>query len=144
MRIMKYLQFTFLVLLFYSCSNVKSIYDAELTVDKNHRRSNYIIDKFEIKSDNSIIYFTNGFKDDNLEVINGKDEIYNRSLNTVEQISLAGSCIIKNNMETSIIVGNQNKIILNSKKLKLYKFIYLEKQGEKYIITYTNKARSFL
>lgn len=144
MRIMKYLQLTFLVLLFCSCSNVKSIYDTELTVDKNHRRSNYIIDKFEIKSDNSIIYFTNGFKDDNLEVINGKDKIYNRNLNTIEQISQAGSCIIKNNIETSIIVNSQNKIILNNKKLKLYKFIYLEKQGEKYIITYTNKARSFM
>lgn len=142
MRIIKYLLFIFLVLLFYNCLQVKSVFDTGLIVDKDHRRSNYIIDKFEIKSDNAIIYFTDGFKDDSIQIINGKNLIYSRKLNTMRQISLAGSCIIKNNIETLIMI-NQNKIKLNKEKLSSYKFIYLMKNGKKFTLEYTNTAKSF-
>lgn len=138
---MKYLQFTFLVLLFYSCSNVKSLYEKESIV-VNDKRSNLLIKKFELGNEKSILYFTESFNDNHVKV-SGETIIFDRKIETLEQLGFADSCIIGNSDDILITIDNKN-ILLSAEKLKLYKFVYLKKQGEKYIVTYTNKARSFM
>lgn len=141
MRIMKYLQFTFLILLFYSCSNVKSLYEKESIV-VNDKRSNFLIKKFELGNEKSILYFTESFNDNHVKV-SGETIIFDRIIRTLEQLGFADSCIVGNHSNVLITIDNKN-ILIPAEKLKLYKFIYLGKQGERYIITYTNKARTFM
>ena len=142
MRIMKCLQLTFLVLLFCSCSNVKILYEKE-TIGVNDKRSNLLIRKFELGSEKSILYFTGGFNDNHAKISFGETIIFEKEIKTLEQLGVADSCIIENSNNILVTIDNKS-IIIPAEKLKLYKFIYLEKQGERYIITYTNKARSFM
>ncbi len=139
---MKYLQLTFLILLFCSCSNVKLLYEKE-TIGVDDRRSNLLIRKFELGDKKSILYFTEGFIDNHVKISSGELIIFEKEVKTLEQLGVADSCIVENSNNILITIDNKN-IIVPTEKLKLYKFIYLEKQGEKYIITYTNKARSFM
>lgn len=141
MRIMKYLQLTFLVLLFCSCSNVKSLYEKE-SIGVNDKRSNLLIKKFELGNEKSILYFTESFNDNHVKV-SGETIIFDRKIGTLEQLGFADSCIIENRNNILIIVDNKN-ILLPAEKLKLYKFIYIGKQGKKYIVIYTNKAHTFM
>lgn len=142
MKIVKYSYFIVLLLLLCNCSNIKSLYEKK-EVEINDKRSSLLIKKFELGNIRSILYFTESFNNDNVKVFSHKTIIFDRKLETIEQLGYAGSCIVDNNIDVLITINDKN-IILPTKKLKLYKFIYITKEDEKYIVFYTNKAKSFL
>jgi len=110
---------------------------------EDDKRSNLLIKKFELENEKAILYFTESFNDSHVKVAIGEKNIFDRKIETLEQLGFAGSCIIENSSDVLITIDNKN-ILLPTEKLKLYKFIYLEKHGERYIVAYTNKARSFM
>lgn len=143
MRIIKYLQVTFLVLLFCNCTNVKLLYEKE-SKGIDDKRSNLLIKKFELGNEKSILYFTEGFNDNYAKISFEKTIIFEREIKTIEQLGFADSCIIGNSNNILITIDNNKDIVIPAETLKLYKFIYLEKQGKKFIVICTNRARSFM
>ncbi len=134
--------FAFIVLFFFNCSSTKFIYENNLSVDKDDKSSIFLLEKLEIKKNQSIIYFTETF--DNMIQIKGDQEnVFNERLVTVPQLGFAGACIISNDKEVSIKIDNKKEIILNKEKLSKYKFIYVGKSNMNYTVEFTNKARTF-
>ncbi|MDN4030187.1 hypothetical protein [Chryseobacterium gambrini] len=134
--------FLFLILFLISCQGVRSIYEKRLNVDKSDINSVSLLEKTKLNNNQSIIYFCESF-DNKLQIeVNGKI-VFDRKLKTIEQLGYAGSCIVENDKDVSIIVDNKKYIKLNSEKLPKYKFIYVAKNKRNYKIEYTNKAKSF-
>ncbi|WP_415326258.1 hypothetical protein [Chryseobacterium sp. MMS23-Vi53] len=131
----KYITITLILFLVISCKNVKSIFDnqSDLSVESNNLR---------ISNGKSMIFFTSGFYNNEVKVIANDKVVYIKNLTTVEQIGLAGSCIVKN---TDIIMVkiNKDKIVLKSKKISQYKFIYIQHYKNRYTVNYTNVSKSF-
>jgi hypothetical protein len=143
----KYLYFI-PIIIFMGCSNVKSIYNDE-SLDTNNQSVKYILDKLNaIESDRSIVYFTNGFEGDTIELVNGEDVIFKLPIETKPQLGLAYAKAIFNEKEVKINIQATKpvKILLNKKGLKKHKFIYISKSDSKkdqYLIEYSNLKRDF-
>ncbi|SHF71679.1 RHS repeat-associated core domain-containing protein [Chryseobacterium vrystaatense] len=129
-----------LILFLMNCSSVKSTYEKSLESDE---KSGFVIRKLKLYSDQSIIYFTESF-DNNLQIEVNKKIVYNKKIETIEQLGYAGSCVIENNKDVVITIDDKKQIKLNSEQLPKYKFIYIGKDKNHYKIEYTNIARSFL
>ncbi|WP_027386741.1 hypothetical protein [Chryseobacterium gregarium] len=135
---------TAILLIFFltSCSNVKSVYEGKLEIDKNDSSSKLLIKQLKLGEEESIIYFMGTFDNNDVKVIVDEKIILDSKMKTIEQLGVAGSCVIQNNADITIIIDTK-KIILDANHVKLYKFIYVKKENMKYIVTYTNKAYSF-
>jgi|GEM_PF-5143987 len=143
----KYLGFV-TIIIFTGCSNVKSVYRRE-TLDANNQSVEYILNKLDAKEiDKSIVYFTNGFEGDTIEMVNGQDLIFKLPIETIPQLGLAHAKAISNEKEVKINIQTAKPILilLNGKELKEHKFIYISKEYSKrnrYLIEYSNLKRDF-
>ena len=133
----------FLSLFFLSCSSIKSIHEKDLDNNKTDKKSILVIKKSKLTHNQSIIYFTEAF-DNNIQIEVNQKIIYNRKIETIEQLGYAGSCIIENNKEVIIRIDHKKQIKLNPEELPKYKFIYIEKEGRNYKVEYTNTVKRFL
>lgn len=129
-----------LILFLMNCSNIQSIYDNDLESDK---KSILVINKLQLAYNQSIIYFTEAF-DNNIQIEVNQKIIYNRKIETIEQLGYAGSCIIENDKEVIIRIDHKKQIKLNPEELPKYKFIYIEKERRNYKVEYTNTVKRFL
>ena len=129
-----------LILFLMNCSSVKSTFNKDLESDK---KSVIVIKKLNLNNNQSIIYFTDTF-DNNLQIEVNKKIIYNKKIETIEQLGYAGSCVIENDKEIVITVDSKKQFKLNSQELPKYRFVYIEKDGKNYKIEYTNKVKTFL
>lgn len=78
----KYLSFISIII-FMGCSNIKSIH-RDGTLDENNQSVKYILNKLGAKEiDKSIVYFTNGFEGDTIELVNGQDIIFKLPIKTI-------------------------------------------------------------
>lgn len=136
-----------LILVFISCGNVKSVYETKI-LDSDINSIKNILDKSNAKDVNkTILVFTTGFEQDSLELSNENDVIYNKSLNTMST-GMALAKVVDNNKSVKIrfYSNKREDIILKSKKLKKYKFIYISKnlnKNNQYLITYSNVYKGF-
>lgn len=128
------------ILFLINCSSVKSTFNKDLESDKN---SVLVIRKLNLNNNQSIVYFTVTFNN-NLQIEVNKKIIYNKKIETIEQLGYAGSCVIENNKDVLITIDYKKKFKLNPEELQKYKFIYIEKDGKNYKIEYTNKVKTFL
>lgn len=131
----------FLLIFVISCSNIKSVYNKEQVPSKHYNLLN-ILKELNIGNNQSIIYFTSTFNDDRVKIITDNNIVFDKKLKTIDQLGFAGSHILENNTNNFLII-NDKKITLDNNRLKEYKFIYLEKQHRKYIITYAQVPYSF-
>lgn len=129
-----------LILFLINCSSIKSTFNKDF---ESNKKSDLVIKKLNLGNNQSIIYFTETFNN-NLQIEVNKKIIYNKKIETIEQLGYSGSCIIENDKDVIITIDDQKKLKLNSKELPKYKFIYIEKDKNQYKIDYTNNARSFL
>lgn len=129
-----------LFLFLMNCSSVKSTFNNDLESDK---KSVIVIKKLNLNNTQSIIYFTETF-DNNVQIEINKKIIYNKKIETIEQLGYAGSCIIENDKNVIITIDSKKQIQLNNEQLSKYKFIYIEKDKNHYRIEYTNKIKTFL
>lgn len=129
-----------LILFLINCSSIKSTFNKDF---ESNKKTDLVIKKLNLGNNQSIIYFTETF-DNNLQIEVNKKIIYNKKIETIEQLGYAGSCIIENDKDVIITIDDQKNLKLNSKELPKYKFIYIEKDKNHYKIDYTNNARSFL
>ena len=130
----------FLILFLMNCSSIKSTFNKDLESDK---KSVLVIRKLNLNNNQSIIYFTETF-DNNLQIEVNKKIIYNKKIETIEQLGYSGSCVIENDKDVIITIDYKKQFKLNSEELPKYKFIYIEKDGKNYNIEYTNKVKTFL
>ncbi|OBW41631.1 hypothetical protein AB670_01986 [Chryseobacterium sp. MOF25P] len=128
------------ILFLINCSSVKSTFNKDLESDKN---SVLVIRKLNLNNNQSIVYFTVTFNN-NLQIEVNKKIIYNKKIETIEQLGYAGSCVIENNKDVLITIDYKKKFKLSTEELQKYKFIYIEKDGKNYKIEYTNKVKAFL
>ncbi|MCD0455723.1 hypothetical protein LPB85_09785 [Chryseobacterium sp. LC2016-27] len=119
---------------------MKSTFNKDLESDKN---SVLVIRKLNLNNNQSIVYFTVTFNN-NLQIEVNKKIIYNKKIETIEQLGYAGSCVIENNKDVLITIDYKKKFKLSTEELQKYKFIYIEKDGKNYKIEYTNKVKAFL
>ncbi|MDV7697429.1 hypothetical protein N6B72_10895 [Chryseobacterium soli] len=129
-----------LILFLMNCSSIKSTFNKGLESDK---KSVLVIKKLNLDNNQSIIYFTETF-DNNLQIEVNKKIIYNKKIETIEQLGYAGSCVIENDKDVIITIDYKKQFKLNSEELPKYKFIYIEKEGKNYKVEYTNTVKSFL
>ncbi|MBP1163236.1 hypothetical protein JOE44_000120 [Chryseobacterium sp. PvR013] len=130
---------------FIGCSTVKTSekYGAEIDVVDNVR-SRVLIEKFNTYDKNkSFLIFTSEFKNV-ITVKNGDSLVINKNAETTSMLGFTTACIIFNNKDVIIIIDNKKEIKLNEVQLPKYKFIYVGKDKNHYIIEYTNHAKSFL
>lgn len=130
--------------IFIGCSTVKTteIYGTEMEIVDNVR-SRVMIKKFNAYDRNkSFLVFADKF--DNLITVKNADSIVlNEKSKTLPMLGYTNSCVIYNNKEVTIIIDNKQTIKLNKEQLPKYKFIYVEKDKNRYKIEYTNNAKSF-
>lgn len=129
---------------FISCSAIKTteIYGTEMEIVDNVR-SQVLIKEFNAKDqDKSFLIFADEF-DNFITVKNGDSLVLNEKSKTTPMLGFTIGRVIFNNKDVTIIIDNKDKIKLNKKQLPKYKFIYIEKDKNKYQIEYTNKAKSF-
>ncbi|MGE8514225.1 MAG: hypothetical protein ACN6N7_16105 [Chryseobacterium culicis] len=135
----------FFSFVFIGCSTVKTSekYGVEMNVVDNVR-SRVLIEKFNAYDKNkSFLIFTSEFKNV-ITVKNGDSLVINKKAETASMLGFTTACIIFNNKDVIIIIDNKKEIKLNEVQLPKYKFIYVGKDKNHYIIEYTNHAKSFL
>lgn len=139
---------TILSLLLYSCKNIENVYGKE-KLDSTNKSIQFVLEKFDAKEANqSVVYFTSWFENDTVQMINGKDTIMNRILKTVPQLSLTAVERVLNDKKIEIIIKAEIplKIVINQKKLKQYKFLYITRDAfkrGKFILEYSNNDKNF-
>jgi hypothetical protein len=132
----------------FGCSNIRSVY-VDRVIDLNDKSVNYAIEKAKAKNvENSIIYFTNGFVNDTIELVNGNKNIFKLPIETIDQLGLAKVQTVDNTKEVKINIklSKPLKFVLNPIELKKHKFIYISRVQfkNKIIIEYTNIVKRFL
>jgi hypothetical protein len=86
----------------FGCSNIRSVY-VDRVIDLNDKSVNYAIEKAKAKNvENSIIYFTNGFVNDTIELVNGNKKIFKLPIETIDQLGLAKVQTVDNTKEVKI------------------------------------------
>lgn len=140
-KINKTIYLLLLTIFLINCLGIKSIYGESLEIDKN---TAFDIRKLKLNNNQSIVYFTETFDNNLLQIEVDKKIVFNQRLKTIEQLGYADSCIIENNKNVLIIIDNKKQIKLHSEKLPKYKFIYIKKDRNHYKVEYTNKIKSFL
>ncbi len=145
---MKKISFSLIVIFLIGCSHIKSIY-VNQDLNLNDKSVQYALEKAKAKNeDNSIIYFTNGFVNDTIELENGNQNLFTLPIETIDQIGLAMVQIVDNTKEVKINIklSKPTKFALNPLELKNHKFIYISRvHGKnKFIIEYTNSVKRFL
>jgi hypothetical protein len=136
-----------IILIISGCSSsVETIYKSETVFSFDPA-----IKKLNAESlDKSIVFFTNCFAKDSVEIRNGNTMLYKNSLETIAQIGLAKLQVVSNleNVEISIPGRTKKRLILKAKDLKKYKYVYISKDDYKskkdYLVEFTNKAKAFL
>lgn len=138
-----------LIMLLFSCSSVHQIGDNS-KLDIEDSIIQYTLKKADAVDDyKAIIFFTVGFENDLVELINGDNIIFHDSISTLDQLGLARTVVINNKKRVSIKMESSNKLefILNRNKLLNYKFIYISKnidEKQKIKVVYSNKKKQFL
>ena len=145
---MKKFSTSFLMFILFGCSNIRSVY-VDRVIDLNDKSVNYAIEKAKAKNvENSIIYFTNGFVNDTIELVNGNKNIFKLPIETIDQLGLAKVQTVDNTKEVKINIklSKPLKFVLNPIELKKHKFIYISRVQfkNKIIIEYTNIVKRFL
>jgi len=133
-----------LITLFFGCSSVKSNY--------NHAPSN-----IEVKNDSALktlnatgmdktlIFFTGGFKNDTIQLTNGSKIIFNKSFTTGNNTGLANYEVVNNKENAKILIRSIDvEFIVNSKRLRKYKCIYVSKIGKQVSVEYSNTFKRFM
>lgn len=133
-----------LTALFLGCSNVKSLYNnAPSNIQVNNDPT---LKKLEATGiDKSIIFFTGGFKNDNIQLTNGSEILFNKSFTTGNNTGLANYEVVNNKSDAKILIRSiDTEFILNSKRLRKYKCIYVSRVGEQVSIEYSNTFKRFM
>ena len=100
----------------------------------------------------SLLIFTSGFNHDKILIMNDKTIIYDSILQSDKSMGLAKAFRINNTLDVKVRDFSQDNYFfkLNNKKLKNYKYIYIEKNKEKirnkenpYTIIFSNTLRGF-
>lgn len=146
---MKKIACIYLIILCSSCSNIKSVYtDSEL--DINDRSTNVLIEKFKAEEENkSIVIFTTWYENDTVKLTNGKNVLLNEAIETTPQLGFSEAKTVLNDesVEIHISTPKQTTIVLNSEKIKNYKFIYVSRdtfKRQKYTVEYSNILKKFM
>lgn len=139
--------FFFLILIF-GCTNVKIIYTNQRLNIEDVSTVNILKKAQAENKDKTIICFTNGFKNDTIELTNGKEILFKLPIQTIDQLGLAMIKTVNNNEKVNITFYSSKpiKFNLNDNDLKKYKFVYVSKKNcksNKFIIEYSNKKRNF-
>ncbi|TDX84590.1 hypothetical protein [Epilithonimonas xixisoli] len=66
-----------LILFFFNCSSTKTIYENALSVDRDDKGSIFLLEKVQLKKDQSIIFFTETF-DNIVEIREDEKIVYNK------------------------------------------------------------------
>jgi len=130
--------------LFFSCSNVKSLFNNEKSFPQYS--NDLTLKKLNAsESDKSLIFFTSNFANDTIEVVSGVNRLFKKSFTTENTVGLAGYEVIPNTQKAKISIESiRTHINLKEKELKKYKYIYVSKDGKHILIEYTNKAKMFM
>ena len=145
MKNLIYISLCFIIL---SCSNIKSAFSND-TLDLNDKAIKYELNRLKANDPKkSILYLTAWFEKDTIQIINGKNLLYNEPGNTIAQLSHTTIQVIENTekVEVNILSKKPTKISLDLEKLKSHKFIYLSRKldnRKKYVVEYTNRSRSY-
>lgn len=162
---LKKIPFIFLVLLFTMCKSkknttdtngieerrkVEKIYYTEQTRNDFRAVSEKVQKKFlkDYKADTpeyAILFFTQGFNGEKIEVRNEEEIIFVDGVTTDKTTGLAKNMRINVTLETEIYdKATKKKIFIKPEKIKKHKFIYImkDKNAEQpYKITYSDKLR---
>ncbi|NML56729.1 hypothetical protein [Chryseobacterium cheonjiense] len=126
-----------------SCSNTHLLYENKDLSDKIEGISKVLYDKYELhKDEKSLIVFESNFNN-MVKIINDNKIIFNRNIETKPTLGFAAPCIINNFSDVSIFIDGKKKITLKPENINNYKFIYINKHGNRYSILFTNKAHSY-
>ena len=145
---MKYILY-FLILIFYSCGNVKTIF-TEGELNPNGYPEKQLFEKFDAGGkDKSVIVFTSSFDKDTIKIMSGEKSVFDEPVETNSQTGFSVFKVVSNQEKVEIIVSNPKgiKITLKNEDLKKYKFVYLSRDAwkrDKYEIEYSNKWKKFM
>ena len=94
----------------------------------------------------SVLILTKGFKGEKVIVSNEKKQVYSGTPISNLSTGIAGYVTIDNTVDTKIRDElSKNEVVLDVKNTKEHKFVYVMKdpsrQGNPYVITYSNKLR---
>lgn len=143
-------KYVLFILMLVGCNNIKTVYHKS-TLDINNKSIQQILEKAEAKEPSkSIVYFTSGFEGaDIVELLNDDKILFKHPLKTINEIGLANVETVSNEKEIKINILSNKPVsfVLNRKKTRNYKFIYISKEifkADKYIIEYSNLKKDFL
>ena len=162
---LKKLPLIFFILLFAMCKSKKNVTDATKIEEKEKTEKIYYTEqtrndfrsvsekvqkKFlkDYKADTpeyAILFFTQGFNGEKLEVKNEEEVIFTDHVTTDKTTGLAKNMRINRNLDTEIYDREtKKKIYVKAEKASKHKFVYIMKDtnGEQpYKITYSDKLR---
>ncbi|MCS3533073.1 hypothetical protein [Chryseobacterium sp. JUb7] len=128
-------------LLLTNCSNTKYLYEDVNMPIKGITKTLY--DNYDLyKDEKSLIVFESDFNNE-IKVINNNNVIFDRTIKTKPALGFAAPCIIDNSRDVLIFFDNKRKILVKSEKINKYKFIYINKNKNKYSIVFTNMAHAY-
>ena len=136
-----------IILFFSSCSsNVETIYKSETVLSFDPA-----LKKLNAESvDKSIVFFTNGFDKDSVEIRNGNTMLYKNTIETIAHLGIAKLQVVSNLEQVEISIPGRRKkyLILKTEDLRKFKYVYISKDDYKskkdYLVEFTNKAKAFL
>lgn len=141
---MKNLIFITFGLFFIGCSQVKNLFDHG-KLDTTDVSIKDILHKFNAENKNqTLLYFTTGFKNDTIVLQNGKEILFDLPIETIDQLGLSIIEKIDNRFDVNITVKLQKPIKIRLNKIKNYKFIYISRIiNRKFLVEYSNLKRDF-
>ena len=126
-----------------SCCKIHFLYQEKSLSNENEGITKALYDNYDLRKDEkSLIVFESNFNNI-VKVINGNEIIFNRSIKTKQTLGFAAPCVIDNSNDILIFIDDDKKIMLKSENINKYKFIYINKQRNKYSITLTNEAHGY-
>lgn len=133
-------------LLFAMCSTSNVHYRDDFRSVSDNQKKQFLTELNANGENFSVLILTKGFKGEPVTIVNEKKTLYKGTTITNLGNGIAHSLRIDNTLATTISDKISNKeVLIESKKAKLYKFIYVMKDNAEiknpYKITYSNTLR---
>jgi hypothetical protein len=134
-KLINYLIILFTLVIFYSCSNYKTVSfpASEDSVNKLNNMLKNVINENEL-----FLIFTKDFDNSNVKIENN-DKLVFEGLITTNDTGKAKVLKVDKNTKITITFKDIKKVLqINEAQMKLYKYIYIEKNKKKFVIEFNN------